>query len=70
MSGERLERETISMRGSLSGNEVSLPAGKQANLLFFKRLRPQKINFKGLKPQNVKTKLGSPASRPEVPTQN
>ena len=29
----------ISTRGSLSGNKVSLPAGKQPNLLFFKGLR-------------------------------
>ena len=30
----------ISTRGSLSGNKVSLPAGKQPNLLFFKGLIP------------------------------
>ena len=40
MSGNVVEQETIiSTRGSLSGNKVSLPAGKQPNLLFFKGLR-------------------------------
>ena len=39
MLGNVVEQETISMRGSLSGNKVSLPAGKQPNLLFFKGLR-------------------------------
>ena len=39
MSGNVVEQETISTRGSLSGNKVSLPAGKQPNLLFFKRAR-------------------------------
>ena len=39
MSGNVVQQETISMRGSLSGNKVSLPAGKQPNLLFFKGLR-------------------------------
>ena len=34
-----VEQETISTRGSLSSNKVSLPAGKQTNLLFFKGLR-------------------------------
>ena len=36
----------ISTRGSLSPDKVSLPAGKQPNLLFFKGLRK--------KPQNIK----------------
>ena len=39
MSGNVVEQETISRRGSGSGNKVSLPAGKQPNLLFFKELR-------------------------------
>ena len=39
MSGNVVEQETISTRSSLSGNEVSLPAGKQPNLSFFKGLR-------------------------------
>ena len=39
MSGNVVEQETISTRGFLSGNKVSLPAGKQPNLLFFEGLR-------------------------------
>ena len=39
MSGNVVEQETICTRGSLSGDKVSLPAGKQPNLLFFKGLR-------------------------------
>ena len=34
-----VEQETINRRGSLSGNKVSLPAGKQPKLMFFKGLR-------------------------------
>ena len=37
MSGNVVEQEPISTRGSLSGNEASLPAGKQPDLLFLKR---------------------------------
>ena len=33
------KRLLVRDRGSLSGNKVSLPAGKQPNLLFFKGLR-------------------------------
>ena len=36
MSGNVVEQETIVREASLSGNEVSLPAGKQPNLLFAK----------------------------------
>ena len=40
MFGNAVEQKTIiSRRGSLSSNKVSLPAGKQPNLLFFKGLR-------------------------------
>ena len=45
----------ISTRGSLSPDNVSLPAGKQPNLLFFKGLR---------KTTKRQMKLGSPASWP------
>ena len=34
MSGNVVDQETISTRGSLSSNKVSLPAGKQPNLFF------------------------------------
>ena len=33
MSGNVVKQETISTRGSLSGNKVSLPAGKQPSSL-------------------------------------
>ena len=45
MSGNVVEQETISTRGSLSGNKVSLSAGKQPNLLFFKHWRQPQISL-------------------------
>ena len=45
----------ICTRGSISPDKVSLPAGKQPNLLFFKGLR---------KTAKCLMKLGTPASRP------
>ena len=39
MLGNGVEPKTISTRGFLSGNKVSLFDGKQPNLLFYKGLR-------------------------------